>query len=167
MPNTLQARLDDVDRAILRTLLDDARLPNNAVAQVVGIAPSTCLSRIRAMRDAGTIRGYHADIDLVAVGLPLQAMISVRLRGHSRELMEEFVDTMRQLPGVIATYFMGGADDYVLHVAAPTADALRDFVLDNLSSHPTVARTETSIIFQHIRGSDVLGPDDRPGRAAG
>jgi len=74
--------LDDVDRHLLRLLEQDARTPNNALAAAVGIAPSTCLARIRALREAGVIRGFHAEIDPAALGRGLQAMIAVRM--HAR-----------------------------------------------------------------------------------
>ena len=54
-------RLDDVDTAILRELVRDARIPNNALAEKVGIAPSTALARMRALRESGVIKGFHAD----------------------------------------------------------------------------------------------------------
>src|SRR6476619_6600252 len=77
--------LDPIDRRILAALVRDARIANNALAAEVGIAPSTCLGRVRAMREAGVIRGYHADLDPDAIGVPLQAMIAVRLRARSEE----------------------------------------------------------------------------------
>src|SRR5438045_3270909 len=82
--NILRPVLDDVDRRILRELVADARIPNNALAERVGIAPSTCLGRVRALREGGVIRGYHADVDPAALGRPIQAMISVRLQSHAR-----------------------------------------------------------------------------------
>ena len=88
MPNFLQ--LDAVDQAILEILSEDARIPNNALAERVGIAPSTCLARVRALRESGVLRGFHAEIDLGALGRPLQAMIAIRLTVHAREQIEDF-----------------------------------------------------------------------------
>lgn len=76
--------LDDVDRRILALLNADARMPNSALAEAVGIAPSTCHGRVRRLQDIGVIRGFHADIDPAAIGLPLQAMISVSLQAGAR-----------------------------------------------------------------------------------
>ncbi|GAA2706436.1 hypothetical protein GCM10010429_17200 [Micromonospora olivasterospora] len=78
------AALDDVDRAILRELTADGRLPNNALAEPVRVAPSTCLTRTRALRECGAIRGFHAEVDPAAVGLPLEVLVSVRLAAHER-----------------------------------------------------------------------------------
>jgi DNA-binding Lrp family transcriptional regulator len=150
-PNPLD--VDDVDRAILRVLARDARTPNNAVAELVGIAPSTCHGRIRALRERGVVRGFHADIDPAALGLGLQAMIAVQLNVHSRAQISAFVSHVPRLPGVVSAFHVAGGDDYLLHVAVRDSDALRDFVLDHLTSHPAVRHTETSLIFAHLSGT--------------
>ena len=144
------ASLDDVDRALLRHLAADARTTNAALAEAVGIAPSTCLSRVRSLRERGVIRGYHADVDAAAVGLPLQAMISVRLQSDARGRLGEFLGLVRRLPAVRDVYFVAGADDYLLHVATAGSGALRDLVA-TLNGHRDVAGTVTSLIFEHIR----------------
>lgn len=145
--------LDEVDRAILRVLARDARLPNTAVAEAVGIAPSTCHGRIRALRERGVVRGFHADVDPVALGLGLQAMIAVQLNAHTSEQIRAFVRDVPRLPGVVSSFHVAGADDYLLHVAVRDSDALRDFVVDHLTSHPAVRHTETSLIFAHLPGT--------------
>ncbi|MDP9117420.1 MAG: Lrp/AsnC family transcriptional regulator [Actinomycetota bacterium] len=143
--------LDDVDRRILSWLVADARMPNNALAEAVGIAPSTCLGRVRALRERGVIRGYHADVDPEALGRPIQAMIAVRLQSHARGQMTEFVAKVVQLPEVLNVFFLGGADDFLVHIAATGTENLRDFVVVNLSGNPDVALTETNLIFDHVR----------------
>jgi DNA-binding Lrp family transcriptional regulator len=149
--NILRPELDEVDRRILRELVADARIPNNALADRVGIAPSTCLGRIRALRAAGVIRGYHADVDPAALGRPIQAMISVRLQSHARGHIPDFMAKIATLPEVLNVFFLGGADDFHVHIAATSTDNLREFVVVNLSGDPDVALTETNLIFDHIR----------------
>jgi DNA-binding Lrp family transcriptional regulator len=148
--------IDATDRAILRLLAGDARLPNNAIADSVGIAPSTCLGRIRALRDKGIIRGYHADIDLAALGQSVQAMIAVRLQAHARSHLSEFADAMLVLPEVLNVFFLAGAVDFYVHIAATNTDGLRDFVVNNLSANPDVALTETNLIFEHARATGAV-----------
>jgi DNA-binding Lrp family transcriptional regulator len=142
--------LDRIDRQLLRHLERDARLPNNALAELVGIAPSTCLGRVRSLRARGVIRGYYADIDPASTGHPLQAMISVRLQSDARNRLGEFVSRVGALPEVRDVYFLAGADDYLLHVATADTAALRDLVV-TLNAHRDVAGTQTSLIFDHIR----------------
>ncbi|MEQ3550730.1 Lrp/AsnC family transcriptional regulator [Pseudonocardia nematodicida] len=145
--------LDPTDRALLRLLEQDARTPNNALAEQVGIAPSTCLGRIRALRERGVIRGYHADVDPAATGHPLQAMISVRLQADARSRLAEFVDRVSRLPEVRDVYFLAGDDDYMLRVATAGTVALRDLV-GALNSYRDVAGTRTALIFEHHRAPD-------------
>jgi DNA-binding Lrp family transcriptional regulator len=145
--------LDDVDRRILAVLQRDGRMANNALAAEVGVAPSTCLARVRALRDSGVIRGTHVDVDPAAVGLPLQALIAVRLGPAGRGAIAPFMERMRTLPQVREVYFLAGADDFLLNVAAADTEALRRFVVEELSGHPEVALTETNLIFAHVRGA--------------
>ncbi len=150
-PNIVRPALDDVDRTLLRALAQDARMPNNALAQRAGIAPSTCLGRVRALRERGVIRGYHADVDPAALGRPIQAMISVRLQSHARGHIPDFMARIAELPEVLNVFFLGGADDFYVHIAATSTENLRDFVVINLSGNSDVALTETNLIFDHVR----------------
>ena len=130
-------------------------MPNNALAEQVGIAPSTALGRVRALRDRAVIRGYHADIDPAALGRPIQAMIAVRLQSHARARLSEFAARVAELPEVLNVFFLAGAVDFYVHIAATSTENLRDFVVVNLSGNPDVAVTETNLIFEHIRGRAV------------
>jgi DNA-binding Lrp family transcriptional regulator len=150
------AELDDVDRRILAALHADARMPNNALAEIVGIAPSTCHGRVRRLQDAGVIRGFYADIDPGAMGLSLQAMISVNLQSNARGRIGSFIQHIRRRPQVMDVYFLAGADDFILHVAARDTDDLRSFVVENLNADADVAGTQTSLIFEHLRGASPL-----------
>ncbi len=148
--------LDEVDRRILRLLADDARLPNNALADRVGVAPSTCLMRVRRLQETGAIRGFHADLSPEVVGRPLQAIVVVRLQAHARERIGEFGGWLAGLDGVLNVFFLAGANDFQVHVAAASPDALREFVVGNLSASRDVAMTETNLIFEHLRSQTPL-----------
>jgi DNA-binding Lrp family transcriptional regulator len=147
------ADLDDVDRRILSLLHADARITNNALAEAIGIAPSTCHGRVRRLVDAGVIRGFYTDIDPVAVGMPLQAMISVSLQSNARGKIRSFIQQIRGRRQVMDVYFLAGADDFLLHVAARDTEDLRAFVVENLNADSDVAGTQTSLIFEHLRGA--------------
>ena len=150
------AELDDTDRRILTALHGDARISNSALADLIGIAPSTCHGRVRRLQDVGVIRGFYADIDPAAIGLSLQAMISVSLQANARGKIHSFIETIRTRPQVMDVYFLAGADDFLLHVAARDTDDLRSFVVENLNADADVAGTQTSLIFEHLRGASPL-----------
>ncbi len=145
--------LDEVDRRILSLLHADARITNNALAETVGIAPSTCHGRVRRLVDLGVVRGFYTDIDPVAVGLPLQAMISVNLQSNARGKIRNFIQQIGSKRQVRDVYFLAGADDFILHVAARDTEDLRSFVVENLNADADVAGTQTSLIFEHLRGA--------------
>lgn len=149
-------QIDDVDRRILQALHNDARIPNSVLADMVGIAASTCHGRLRRLQDIGVIRGFYTDVDPAAIGRPLQAMISVSLQSNARGRIRHFISEIRKLPQVIDVYFLAGADDFILHVAARDTEDLRAFVVENLNADPDVAGTQTSLIFEHLRGGAPL-----------
>jgi DNA-binding Lrp family transcriptional regulator len=152
--------LDATDRAIIAVLAGDARISNARLAERVGIAPSTCLVRVRALRERGVIQGFHAEIDLAALGRPLQAMVAIRLSVHDREQIVGFTEAVRSLPGVLSVFHMTGVNDYLVWVAARDTQDLREFVVDHLATHPAVAHAETSLIYEHRRGPGVWGAAD-------
>lgn len=151
-----QSGIDEVDRRILLALHADARISNSALADAVGIAASTCHGRVRRLQEIGVIRGFYTDIDPAAVGLGLQAMISVSLQSNARGKIRSFIAQIRKRPQVMDVYFLAGGDDFILHVAARDTDDLRAFVVENLNADADVAGTQTSLIFEHLRGASPL-----------
>jgi DNA-binding Lrp family transcriptional regulator len=144
--------LDEVDQRLMAALAQDARLPNNALAERVGIAPSTCSLRLRRLREVGAIRGFHADLAPEALGLPIQAMIAVRVQPNARARIGDYTSRLATLPGVLNVYFLAGSVDFLVQVAAASPDALRVFVTEHLSASREFASTETSLVFDHMRG---------------
>jgi DNA-binding Lrp family transcriptional regulator len=167
-PQNPQARpapaLDAIDLSILAALTADGRVTNAALAARAGIAESTCIHRVRALRDAGVISGIHAQLDLAALGFPLQAVIKVRLGSHNRDHVRSFHAVLTEIPGVLTAFHVAGDDDYLLHAAVESPQALRDLILEHITSHPAVRHTETHLVFEVLAGKGVL---PTPGRAGG
>ena len=162
MPDSKISELDAVDRALVLALSGNARARGAALAAEVGVAESTVSLRLKNLQRRGVIAGYRLEVDLVAAGIPLQAMIAVRLAKHSRAQIDAFRAAAPHLPGVLALFHTAGSDDYLLHVAARNAGELRDFVLDHLTGDPAVSHTETSLIFENTQGDgwrQLLGDD--------
>jgi len=152
--------LDRTDYALLRLLRKNARLSNKDLAARVGIAPSTALERVRRMREDKVLLGYHAEIAPEAIGVGLQAMVSVRLARHSRALVDGFHAHLLALPEVLACYHVAGADDFLVHVGVRDSDHLRNFTLTAFTERDEVAHIETRLIFEYQRNVE-LPP--RPG----
>ncbi|MGV8896222.1 MAG: Lrp/AsnC family transcriptional regulator [Rhodoglobus sp.] len=145
--------IDRIDRALLRTLYSNARASGSTLAREAQVAESTVALRLRRLRDDGYLRGFHADINVEALGMTVQAIISVKLVRHARAEVDAFRRAAPTWPGVLSFFHTGGADDYMLHIAAASATDLRDFVITHLADHPAVAHTETNLVFEHVIGS--------------
>jgi DNA-binding Lrp family transcriptional regulator len=144
--------LDDIDRQIVAALVDNGRLPNNVLAERLGIAASTCLARTRALVDRGVIRGFHADVNYPRLG-DLQAVISVRVRPNARPSLSELGRRLAREQGVLSVFFVAGAFDFMIHVVARDTEGLREFVVHALSANVEIESTQTSLVFEHIAGT--------------
>ena len=151
-PPATPPALDEVDRALVRALVADGRLSNAALAREVGIAESTCVGRVRSLRERGVVTGIHAAVDHAQLGRPLQAVVAIRLSGHDRAQVEAFGDEMVALPGVLSAFNISGADDFLVHLSAQSPDQLRDVVLDHIASRPGVSSVQTSLVFRAHTG---------------
>ena len=144
--------LDELDRRIIEVMRTDGRISNNGLADAVGIAPSTAHVRLRSLVDRGVITGFMASVDQSSLGLGLQAIIGVTLRPVTRkEGITRFSEQVRMLPQVLQVFFLGGSDDFIIHIAVEDSSALREFVVEHLSAQPSVASTRTSVIFDYHR----------------
>jgi DNA-binding Lrp family transcriptional regulator len=149
-PNDVRPPIDETDRRILKVLAVEARIPNKVLAERIGIAPSTCLGRVRSLVERGVIRGFYADIDPETVGYALQAIIAVRLKADARTVIHTFGKRLAGMVEVRNVFFIAGGQDFFVHVVVEDTAHLRRFVVVNLSGSPEVASTETNFIFEHL-----------------
>src|ERR671914_3137348 len=156
--------LDSVDRALLRELQKDARQTNKALAETVGVAPSTCLERVRELRARGVITGFKAEIDPAAIGRPMEAILSIQQRGPHRTATQMLLDETAALPETVRVMALTGTTDFIIHVAVRDMEHLRDFVW-SLIERPEVGRVQSSLVFARAEGPGLAPPDTlrRPG----
>ena len=143
------AELDDVDRRIVEELQSNGRITNAELAERVGVAASTCIARVRGLVSRKVITGFTATVDPRAMGLDLEVLVSVTVRSGARQRISELSEELRALPEVMQLFFLGGVEDFIIHLAARDSDHVRDFVMEHLSAHPAVSSTRTSIVFSH------------------
>lgn len=143
--------MDELDSAIIRHLQLNARQTNRELARQVGVAPSTCLERVRSLHERGVIRGYHAEIDPAALNRRVDAFISARLRPLSRKVIEEFKEALIELPEVLAVFVVAGDEDFLIEVSVQDLEHLHDFLIDRLSQRREVMSFRSQIIYQSRR----------------
>src|SRR5829696_3220568 len=147
--------LDSVARAILRELQKDARQTNKALAEKVGVAPSTCLERVRELRARGVIRGFRVDVDPAAVGRPMEAILSIQQRAGGRQAIDTLLDHAAGLPETVRVMAVTGTTDFIIHVAVRDMEHLRELVWA-LTARPEVARVQSSLVFARAEGPDLM-----------
>jgi DNA-binding Lrp family transcriptional regulator len=144
--------LDSVDRALLSELQNDARQTNKSLAAKVGVAPSTCLERVRALQVRGVITGFHAQIDPAAVGRPMEAILSIQQRGEHREATEKLLGDLAGRPETVRVMALTGTTDFIAHVAVRDMNEMRDLVW-GLIERSEVGRVQTSLVFERVEGA--------------
>ena len=142
-------KLDRTDFDLIDLLQNDARLSNKELADRVHLAPSSCLERVRRLRESGVLRGAHTEVDPEAVGIRIQALIAVQLDRHTDAIVRDFREYVFGNPAIVAAYYLAGRTDFLLHVAVRDTAHLRDLSVDFLTARPEVAHVETSLIFEH------------------
>lgn len=151
------AQFDEVDSRLLELLQKDARQTNKELADAAGIAQSTCLERVRALRARGVITGYRADVDLNALGRPIQAVLMVRLAPKTTSSVRAFQRDMLSRPETISVATVTGVDDFVVQVAVPDVLHLRDFILEHVTSRKDVVDARSAIVYETVR-PQVIAP---------
>jgi DNA-binding Lrp family transcriptional regulator len=146
-----QGELDSVDHALLRELQNDARQTNRALADKIGIAPSTCLERVRELRARGVITGFRAEVDPAAIGRPMEAILSIQQRGSHRAATEALLSESGTLPGTVRVMALTGTTDFIIHVAVRDMNELRDLVW-GLIERPEIGRVQSSLVFARVEG---------------
>lgn len=157
-PQSVAAGLDALDIRLLAALVAQPGRSNKALAVDLGIPESTAAYRVRMLRSRGVLTGLRVVLDAPRLGLPLQAVIRVRLGRHTREGVESLFDALVRTPGAIEVFHVAGEDDFLVHVAVEDAAALRDVVLQHITVHPIVRTTETNLVFERRDG---VGPLSR------
>lgn len=150
--------LDSVDWRILEELQNDATLANRTLAERVGLAPSSCLQRVRRLHERGVIRGSHIDVDPAATGLPLEAMVSINLRPHTRQVVDRFREFVMAQPETRSLLHVSGQADFLLHVAVADTAHLQEFLVDELASQEEVRHFTSSIVLEQQRTSALTPP---------
>ncbi|NQV84659.1 MAG: Lrp/AsnC family transcriptional regulator [Rhodospirillales bacterium] len=142
--------LDAIDRRILETLQNDARLSNVDLARTVGLSPSPCLRRVARLQETGVIRGYATLVDAVTVGLPVSIFVSVTLEKQIETALQTFEAEIRARPEVMECYLMTGDADYLLRVVASDLSDYERFLLDHLTRIPGVASIKSSFALKQV-----------------
>jgi DNA-binding Lrp family transcriptional regulator len=152
------AELDSVDWRILEELQNDATLPNRSLAELVGLAPSSCLQRVRRLRELGVITGFHAVVDPGATGLSLEAVVSVNVRPHTRAVVAAFRQFLMAQPETRSIFHVSGQADFLVHVAVADSTHLQAFIMDKVASRTEVRGLTSSVVLERVETRALTPP---------
>ena len=151
--------LDAIDIRILSELQEDAGLTNVALAERVGLSPSPCLARVRALEERGVIARRVALLDPAKLGPSLSVFIQVTLDKQTEDMLEIFEKAMGRFPEVMECYLMTGDSDYLLRVLVRDLTSLQHFIIERLSKTRGVANIRSSFALKQVKYKTVLPAD--------
>ena len=141
---------DKKDLRILKILQEQARISNSDLAQHVGLSPSPCWRRVRALEDAGVIQQYVALVSAKSVGLPINVFATVTLDKQIESALEAFEASVTKRPEVMECYLMTGEFDYLLSVVVPDLEAYEHFLLEHLTRIKGIASIKSSFSLKQV-----------------
>jgi Lrp/AsnC family leucine-responsive transcriptional regulator len=158
--------LNRYDRHILEILQEDGRISNQDLAERIGLSPSPCLRRVRALEASGVITGYRALLDARALGLSLTALIHISMDQHTQERFKHFESQVDAIPAVIECLLITGqAADYQLKVIVKDMDAYQDLLLNRITRIKGVTGVHSSFVLRRVVDRTSLPLDGAPAAA--
>jgi Lrp/AsnC family leucine-responsive transcriptional regulator len=153
--------IDRYDRQILVVLQEEGRISNQDLAERIGLSPSPCLRRVRALEEGGFLTGYRALVDPKALGLSLMALIYISMDQHTPERFEAFEKAVRGIPEVLECLLITGqAADYQLKVVAKDMDAFQELLLNRINRITGVTGVHSSFVLRRVVDKTALPVGD-------
>jgi Lrp/AsnC family transcriptional regulator, leucine-responsive regulatory protein len=143
--------LDSFDRRILETLQVEGRLSNVELADRIGLSPTPCLRRVKALEASGVIRGYRAELDRGGIGLGLTVIVGVKVDGHRDENASAVQEAFRAMPEVIACHLVSGESDFLLEAVFPDIASYEGFLFGKLLTLPMVKDIRSNIVLRTVK----------------
>jgi DNA-binding Lrp family transcriptional regulator len=143
--------LDRIDRHILTLLQQDGRMTNVELAERVGLTAPPCLRRVRALEEAGVIRGYHAELDPARLGYPITVFAMVSLRSQAEGDLAAFEAHVGAIPEVRECHMLNGEIDFILKIVAQDLKSFQDVLTTQLTPAPNVASVKTSLTIRSAK----------------
>ena len=142
------ATLDSIDRRLLAELQSEGRVTNVDLAKRVGLTAPPCLRRVRALEEAGVIRGYHADLDASRLGFTITVFAMVSLKSQAEEDLRAFENHIKALPEVRECHMLNGEIDFILKIVSKDLQSFQEFLTSKLTPAPNVASVKTSLTIR-------------------
>lgn len=148
--------MDNKDRHIINTLQRNGRLTIQDLSEQVNLSPTPCLRRVRLLEEAGVITGYTAVVNEDAYGLPVTALVRIKLERHNGADVQQFEREIRAIDEIVECYVLAGDADYLLRVLVASLHDYERFVREKLHNIPFIAAIETTFAYGVVKRSNVF-----------
>ncbi|HEU5047360.1 MAG TPA: Lrp/AsnC family transcriptional regulator [Rickettsiales bacterium] len=150
-------KIDRIDRKILKVLQENGRISNQELAEKVGLSPSPCLRRLKALEESGIITGYKALLDAKALGFTLAALIHISMDKHTPERFEHFESEIRKIPEVVECLLITGQQaDFCLKVYVRDMEDYQELLLKRITRIEGVSGVHTSFILRQPKHTNMV-----------
>jgi DNA-binding Lrp family transcriptional regulator len=143
--------LDEIDKRILHVLSESADIPNNALADQVGLTPGPCLRRVQRLREEGIIRRYTVALDAAALGYSVSAFVEISLERHSGDISRTFLKAIQNMPQVLSCFMVAGDCDYILRVTVKSLAEYQKLVWNDLHVIPGIRTLRSIIVLDTLK----------------
>lgn len=151
--------IDEIDSRMLQALRRDGRMSIQELSAEVGLSPSPCSRRLKALEEAGYIRGYQALLDERMLGFSVSVFVTVQLDKQIEDALETFETAVRACPEVVDCWLMTGNRDYLLRVATKDLADFEHFLTQTLTRIASVSSIESSIPLRRVKFDICRAPD--------
>ena len=151
--------LDKHDKEIITKLLEDSSISNLNLSKEIGLAASSCLSRVKNLRKQNVITGYTATVDEKKLGIEVTCFAKILMAPFNRESSLRFTESVKNMPEVVECYTITGDGAFLLKIVAKSFQHYRDFVYDHILTIPNVANIDSSIVVSTEKKTNVIPLD--------
>ncbi|MAM62537.1 Lrp/AsnC family transcriptional regulator [Maritimibacter sp. UBA3975] len=143
--------LDDIDRAFLRALSEDATVSAGALGRRFGLSQPAAWRRVKRLSDAGILAGRRVEIDREALGFGVTVFLGIKLAAKGRVSLEDFERAVTAIPEVQLVHHVLGLYDYRLRIVARDLSDFERILRRRIMTLPGVGEVEANVLLSEER----------------
>ena len=149
-------KLDTIDRKILEILQSNAKITNANLATKIGLSPAPTLERVKKLENTGVIKSYHAMLDTDTVGLGVSTFVMVSLKGHNKDNIDKFIQSIEEIEEIIECHHVTGSGDFILKIISSDISSYQRLMLEKVSNIDVVDNMQSMVILSTFKNSKVM-----------
>ena len=149
-------KLDPTDRKILEILQSNAKITNANLATKIGLSPAPTLERVKKLENSGVIKSYHAMLNTDTVGLGVSTFVMVSLKGHNKDNIDKFIQSIEEIAEIIECHHITGSGDFILKIISSDISSYQRLMLEKVSNIDVVDNMQSMVILSTFKNSKVM-----------